>query len=429
MKLNRMVTNASWIIACKIARSCIAFFIGILTARYLGPSNYGLINYAASIVAFVAPIMYLGFNSTLVQEFITYPDREGAVLGTAIGSCLISSLICIVGLNAFVSIINVNESTTAIVCLLYSSLLFFQAIDLIQYWFQAKLLAKYTSIAMIIAYVLVSFYKCFLLITHKHIYWFALSSALEYLFVAIILFFSFNKISHIYLSFSKKLAITMLKRSSFFILANLMIVIFTQTDRIMLKLMLGDSATGYYSAAASLALITLFVFGAIIDSVRPVILESKKVSNIKFEENMKLTYCLIIYLSLLQGIGFTLFAKPIVLLSYGSQFSETILTLQIVIWYSLFSYIGAVRDMWILANNYQKYLWSINMAGAIVNVLLNYILIPKWNMAGAAIASVITQFFTNVLVGYIIPQFRVNNKFLISGLDPRGLMQMLKRIG
>ena len=64
---NKVVKNAKWIIVCKVVQSLLQLVIGMLCARYLGPSNYGLINYAASIVAFVLPIMQLGLQSTLVQ--------------------------------------------------------------------------------------------------------------------------------------------------------------------------------------------------------------------------------------------------------------------------------------------------------------------------------------------------------------------------
>lgn len=67
----------------------------MLSARFLGPSGYGLITYTASVVAFAAPLMYLGFTSVLVQELIAHPEKEGETLGTAIFSGLISGVLCI----------------------------------------------------------------------------------------------------------------------------------------------------------------------------------------------------------------------------------------------------------------------------------------------------------------------------------------------
>jgi O-antigen/teichoic acid export membrane protein len=428
MRGNKVVTNASWIITCKIIQSVLAFVIGLLTARYLGPSNYGLVNYAASTVAFVAPLMYLGFNSTLVQELINDPNAEGEILGTAIGTSIGSAVFCIFGVNAFVAIANAGEADTAIVCALYSTLLIFQAIDLIQYWFQAKLMSKYTSIAMLVAYFIVSAYKVFLLVTQKGVYWFALSTSIEYMLIALFLIVVFKRISHIKLTYSKTRAKNMLKRSSFFILSNMMITVFTQTDRMMLKIMLDDEATGHYSAAAALSVMTSFVFAAIVDSVRPVILESKKTNEEQFELNVKRAYCVVIFLSLAQSIGMTVLARPVVLLTYGEQYYQAIGALRLVVWYTTFSYIGAVRSVWILANGLQKYLWAINLSGALANVALNAALIPIMGISGAAIASIITQFFTNVITGYIIPSFRPNNRLLLKSISPRLAWDMIKKI-
>ena len=123
MTHNRVVRNASWIILCKIIESIISLILGMLTARYLGPSNYGLINYASSIVAFVVPIMQLGITNILVQEFVQNKNDEGLILGTSMFVCFISSLLCIVGVVSFTLIANIGETETVIVCALYSTLL------------------------------------------------------------------------------------------------------------------------------------------------------------------------------------------------------------------------------------------------------------------------------------------------------------------
>ena len=427
MKLNRIVKNASWMIVCKVIQSVLAFVIGTLSARYLGPSDYGVVNYAASVVSFVAPIMYLGFNSTLVRELVKDPEHQGEIMGSAIGMSIISAVLCIVGVNAFVLVANRGNTETIIVCALYSTLLLFQAIDLIKYWFQSKLLSKYTSVAALVAYVIVAAYKALLLITHKSVYWFAVANSIEFLVIAIALIVIYFIIGRSRLSFSFRRAGSMMKRSGFFIISNMMITIFAHTDRIMLKHMIGDAATGCYSAAASLAVITSFVFTATIDSASPVILESTE-DNERFERNMKRTYGIVIAISLLQSIAMTLLAKPMVLLTYGRDYYDSIKVLRLVVWYTTFSYCGGVRSVWILAKNYQKYIWGINLAGALMNVVLNFALIPFMGIMGAALASILSQFFTNVVMGYILRPFRPNNALMVKSLAPGNFADIIRVI-
>ena len=121
MSDNKVVSNAKWIILCRIAQAIVQLIIGMLCARYLGPSNYGMLNYVSAIVAFVVPIMQMGLQSTLIQEFIDNPEKEGQVMGTSLCLSLISGLACFILVNSFVYVTNRTETDTVIVCILYST--------------------------------------------------------------------------------------------------------------------------------------------------------------------------------------------------------------------------------------------------------------------------------------------------------------------
>ena len=425
---NRTIKNAAWIIGCRLIQSGLALVVTMLSARYLGPSGYGLINYAASLVAFFVPVMQLGLNSTLVRELIADPEHEEETLGTVLAMTFVSSLACIVGIAAVAAFLNRGEPETVLVCVLYSFLLVFQSLEMIQYWFQAKLLSKYTALTVLAAYVLVSAYRITLLITGASIYWYAVSQAIDFGMIAAVLLIIYRKLSGKRLKVSVKRAAGLLERSRPYILSSMMITVFAQTDRIMLKLMVDEAAVGYYSAAVSCATLTAFVFVAIIDSARPTILEGKQKSEEVFRQRMKTLYVVIIGLALLQSAGITLLARPIVLIMCGSQYGPSVSALRIVVWFSTFSYLGAVRDVWILAEKKQQYLWIINLSGAMANVLLNAVLIPVWGANGAAVASLVTQFFTNVIMGWIIRPISPSNRLMLQSLDIRFVFAQLKSL-
>lgn len=428
MNKKSVANNAFWIISIHVLKSLLGMIISMFTARFLGPSNFGLINYASSIVTFVAPIMYLGLNNILVQELVDSPQKEGEILGSSLTFSLISAIFCIGGVFSFVSIVNSDEKITIIVCLLYSILLIFQALEMLVCWFQAKLLSKYSSLVMLVAYIFISCYRIFLLATEKNIYWFAISYALDYLIIVLGLFIIYKKLGGAKLCFKFETAKKLLQKSRYYIVSSMMVTIFAQTDRIMLKLMIDDAATGFYSAAVVCASLTGFVFSAIIDSFRPLIFEDKKHSKEKYERDVKKLYGIIIYISLLQSIVITLFSTLIVNILYGAAFSPTINALRIIVWYTTFSYLGSVRNIWILAENKQKYLWIINLSGAIANIVLNLILIPISGVCGAALASLITQIFTNVIVGFIIKPIRYNNVLMLQSLNPKILINTIKTL-
>lgn len=426
MEHKQVFNNAKWIVACKIVQSLLQLFVGMLCARYLGPSNYGLINYASSIVAFVTPLMKLGLDSTLVYELVQNPDKEGEIMGTSLLMNIVSSVVCIIGIVTFVSVVNAGDKVVIIVCVLYSLSLFFSALEMIQYWFQYKLLSKYASVVMLISYIFVSSYKIFLLISSKSVYWFALTNSIDFGIIGISLILLYIKKSSSRLTFSRKRAAELFEKSKYYIFASLMIVVYHNTDHIMLTMMAGQKENGIYSAAITCAIVVQFVYTAIIDSYRPLILTSKKRNEHEYEKNMSGLYCVITYLTVMQSIAFTVLAGIIVNILYGAEYADAIPVLRIAVWYIVFSVMGTVRNVWILAEEKQKYLTVINFSGAVINIVLNFYLIPVYGACGAAAASLATQFLINFLLGFIIKPLRKNNILLLRGINPLFFVKEIK---
>lgn len=415
---SKIAGNAIWIIAGKCVQASMALIINILTARYMGPTNYGFINYAASLTAFVIPIMNLGFSNVLVQELVNSPDQEGKIIGTATTLSVISSLFCMAGLSIFTFTVDAGEKIANITVVLYSILLVFQAFELIQYWFQYKLLSKYTAIASVVAYAMVFVYKVILIVNHASVYLFAVSNALDYFLIALILIVIYMCQGGQRFSFSWDTAKKMLNNSKHYIVSSMMVTVLSQTDKIMLKQMMDETTVGYYSAAVQCASVSSFVFVAIIDSFRPIILGYKKQDDVqRYEGSISSLYGIIIYCALLQCVLITLLVDPIVMILYGAQYTETKDVLPVVVWFTTFSYMGSVRNIWILAEHKQKYLWILNFGGAILNIVLNFLLIPLIGSLGAAIASVVTQAFTNIIMSLLIKPLRYNNTLIGRGLN------------
>lgn len=427
MKTAQVVNNAKWIIACKVIRSLIQLIVGMLTARYLGPSNYGIINYASSIAAFAIPIMELGLNATLVQELVGDPKKEGEIMGTALVMNVLSSLICMAGVFCFVSVVNRGESATILICVLYSLSLLFGALEMIQYWFQYKLLSKYSSVVMLISYVVVSAYRIFLLATSKSVYWFVPANSIDYCIIGISLIVIYTgKGQRLCFSFARSRE--MLSKSKYYIAASLMVVVCQNTDHIMLTTMVSSGENGLYSAAITTAGVLQFVYTAIIDSFRPLILTCRKEDITAYEKNVSRLYCIILYMAFAQSIVFTFSAEWIIRILYGADYIAAVPVMRILVWYLAFSFMGTIRNIWILAENKQKYLWIINLSGGVFNVALNAVLIPLRGAGGAAFASLMTQIFMNFFLGFVIKPIRQNNRLLLRGIHPRFLISELKAL-
>ena len=322
---------------------------------------------------------------------------------------------------SIVSVLDSSERETIIIAALSSLSLIFQIFDTFNYWFQSRYQSKVTSIATFTAYCIVSAYKIFLLITKKSVLWFAFSNALDYLAVAILLYIAYKRHKGPRLTFSVAKAKSLLGRSYHYILSSMMVAIYGQTDKLMLKQMLDSTEVGYYSTAVSLCMIWVFVLQAIIDSMYPTILNLYGKNEAAFIRKNKQLYAIVFYMSMFISVMFVLLGGFVIRLLYGEAYMPAAMPLRIATWYTAFSYLGVARNAWVVCNNSQKYLKYINLGAAVINVILNLIFIPVLGASGAALASLITQISTSILLPYAFKGMRENAKLMIDAILLKGV--------
>lgn len=421
---NRVAKNAGWLVGSKVVQMILSFFISLLTARYLGPSNYGLINYATAYTTFFSALCSLGLNSIIVKELLDNPDSEGNVLGTAIGMKLVSSIcsvLCIIGISI---LFDHKDSLTVTVVILCNLGLILQVFDTIHYWFQAHLLSKYSAIINLIAYTVLSGYRIFLLATGKGVQWFAIGASVDHLVIAILLLVLYKRKNSSGLSFSGKRAKLMLQKSYHFILSGLMVSIYNSTDRLMLKQMLDETEVGYYSLAVSLCTMWTFVLVAIIDSMTPDILGHFKNGNIDlFKRRNKQLYAIVFYTSIIVSILFCIFGEFAIKILYGDAYLPAVMPLRAITWFVAFSYLGSARGVWIISYGHQRYLKYIYALAAVMNIALNSVFIPLWSGTGAAIASLITQISTSIFLPVLFKPLRPNIKLIIEAITLKNVFE------
>lgn len=420
-KKSKVVKNAGWIIGGRVFNKLLALVVSALTARFLGPGNYGLINYAAAYTTFFASICTLGINSILVKNLMDHPEEEGQTIGTALLLRGVSSALSALMIVGIVSIVDKGEPITIIVVALSGIGLVFQIFDSLNYWFQARLESKYSALASFIAYAVASAYKILLLVKGMSVQWFAVATAVDYLVIAIFLLAAYFAKGGKRFRFSMKKAGELLGASKSFIISGLMVSVYASTDKLMLKQMLDDTTVGYYSTAESVTNMWVFVLAAIIDSFYPTIVQAFQEGKSKFERKNRQLYTIVFYVACGASLVISLLAKPVIQIIYGDAYLQAVQPLRIIVWYTAFSYLGVARNAWIVCENLQKYLKYIYIGAGMLNVLLNAVFIPLWGISGAALASLVTQVATIVLFPALIRPMRPNVKLMIDAVRLKGV--------
>ena len=420
MKLNlfksKEVKNAGWLIGGKIAQMVLSLFVGVLSARYLGPGNYGLISYGSALVSFFMSFCTLGINSVIIKDFFDNPDEQGKAIGSAIAFRLVSSFCSSIAVIAISLVVDRGSWETIVIVALCSVSLLFHVFDTINYWFQSQHRSKITAIAGFIAYAATSVYKIILLILGKSVFWFAFATSVDYIALSIVLLISYKKYKGPKLSVSFAKGKALLSKSYHYILSGMMVAIYGHTDRFMLKQMMSNETVGYYSTATAVCAMWTFVLSAIIDSMYPTIVKAFKSDKEEFDRKNRQLYAIVFYVTVFVSLGFVVFGNLIIRILYGAAYMPAVAPLKVVTWYTAFSYFGVARNVWMVCNDKQKYLKYMYIFAAILNIGMNLIFIPMWGAVGAAFASLITQMFTSIVLPYCIKDLRPNAKLMLEAI-------------
>ncbi len=427
---NPNVKNSLWIIGEQVFQMLLSLVVSILSARYLGPENYGTLNYTASIVTLFTSVATLGMESVVIKKMIEKPDSEGKYLGGCIGLRTISSVISTISIVIIISILNPDDTTKMAMALLQSLQLIFRSVHILDSWFQRHLKSRYVSIGKIIASILVSAYKILLLITSKSVMWFAINNSLSDLIIAVFLYFFYKRESQQKIEIKLSYGKDVLKDSYHFIISGLMVAIYGQMDKIMIGKALTDTEVGLYSVATGICGMWIFIPMAIINSYRPMIMELKHAGDeARYLLRLKQLYSGIIWLCFGVSIVICFVGGWVVHLMYGGAYDGAASALKIAIWFESFSMIGTARGIWIVSENKNKYVKYYLGCGVIVNLALNALLIPFWGIDGAAVATLATQITTSMIAPLFFKETRIHTKYVLESMaflwirDMKGVRQ------
>lgn len=418
---NQVFANMRWLVSGRILQMAIALVINMITARYLGVNNYGIINYVASYVSFFTPICSLGLESIIIKELVDKPDKQGETIGTAMGMRVISSILSMAAILVFLVVLDNGNRVMLGVAFVQSMILVFNTADLFEFWYQSRLESKVSVSVRTVGYLITAVYKIAILVFQKSIYWFAFTNTLDMIIAFIFLMIVYKKSGGQKLVFNINTGKKMLKISYNFIVSGLMVAVYAQMDKIMLGKMLDTYTVGLYSVGIYICSLWNFIPDSMIASLRPGVMEAKKVSEEIYRKKLKQMYALIIWISILYAACVCIFSKYIILILYGKEYLGARTPLMIAVWYCGFSLMGSARDVWIICEGHQKYSKWFALIGAVTNFGLNLLLIPRIGMIGAAIATLTTQIMTGFIVTLFFKNTRENNKFLIEAFMLKGV--------
>jgi PST family polysaccharide transporter len=406
--LQRIIHNTGWLFLDRALRMGVGFFVTVWITRYLGPEKYGLLSYASAFAGLFTAIANLGLYGIVVRDIVRYPESTDEILGTAFFLKFSGGLCALLLSLGLIFFIRPGETLTYWLVGITATGFIFQSFEVFDFWFQSKLLSKRTVFANIPGFLLITIAKIVLILINAPLIAFAWTGAFEILLGSIGLLAAYQlKTRRVgYLRVSMKWAKSLLKDCCPLIFAGLMLMIYNRIDQVMIGQMVGNYSVGIYSVAVKLAEFWYIFPTLVLNSVLPTIVEAKQSGEAFYYRRLQKVFDLMALISLVFVLPLFVFSKQIIVLFYGSAYAEAGAVLAVYVLSGIFVFLGHVRESWIAVENIARFSLYSTATGAFVNILLNYLLIPRYGNLGAAYATLIALFVASYLINIISAKTR-----------------------
>ncbi len=397
----RYFKNTGWLFIGKMSGLIASFLVGIYVARYLGPSRYGLLTYASSFTGLFVIFASFGIDNILSRELISNPEKREELLGSGFIIKVIGAIFSLTLIAITMLFIKADWLTNLLI--LISAFSFITNIfGIIDIYFQSQVLAKKTVKIQIISLIITSILKLLFILLKLGLVYFAVIYVIDGLIIAIGLIFAYKKtgfgISK--WKFNKKIIYSLLLNSWPLMLSGIAFTIYMKIDQVMIKNMIGNESSGLYAIAVKLSEFWYFIPTIICESLFTAIINARNTNLDIYKKRLKNLFLMLIIISIGIALLITVFSKLIIATLFGKAYMGTLIVLRTYVWSSIPIFLQIALGNYLVSENLVKIeLWS-TIGGAVLNVVLNIFLIPKYGIEGAAIATLIS--YTYVLAFVLI---------------------------
>lgn len=435
--LRRIIGNISWLFVERIVTMLVSFFLGIYVIRYLGAEGFGQLSYSMSFVALFIPIAGLGLRQIVIRSIVHEEKEALEILGTAFILQLVASFLVFILLIVAIWQFN-SQSDIRWINLIIAFGVLLTSFDTIEYWFQSQVIAGDLVIVRTSQLLLSALIKLFFIVYHFPLIAFVWLVTIEQIIklVGMIGVYFRQHQSMVKWQFNLARGKGMLQDSWPLILTGVMVTIYQKIDQVMLGKMVSVESVGFYAAAVRFSEIWYFIPMVVCSTVFPAIIRSKQRSEAEYYSRLQILYDSMAWISLSITIPITFSAVPLMTLLLGPEYSESGRILMLHIWAGPATFVTVARTNWLMAENYTRFTFFPNLAGLVINISLNLLLIPRFSGVGAAIATLVAYSSTAFINPYH-PKVNMNKMLLKAFLIPfrfqqnlnyyKQLMQIIKK--
>ena len=396
--MKKIIANIGWIFFDKIFRMAAGVLVGIWVARYLGPANFGVLNYAILFPTIFTSIAGFGLNNVLMVEYVAAGNdsyKKHQLLSTSLAIKIAIGLLsyCLtIALNYF---FNFSNQLLFILINISGIALLLQSVDAIDVFFQSQTKAKLPVIVKLITFTIAILFRIYGVIHDQGLVFFVIVNIIETIIAYCLMLLVYKHFStystrSILSAVDSKLANKLMIIGWPIMFTEFFVYVYMKIDQFMIEQLSTNKELGLYGATLRLSESWYFIAIAICSSLYPKIAELWIVDKNKFYERYQQMLNILTYISIILSILCSLFADQLIELLYGMNYNGAGNILRIHIWAGIFVFIGVGINNLMIIKNLQKFVLIKTVIAAILNIVLNYQLIPTYGAVGASLSTLIS---------------------------------------
>jgi PST family polysaccharide transporter len=416
--LRQVLGNLAWLVTDQILQMALGLFVGVWVARYLGPEQFGVLNYAIAFVSLFASVATMGLGTLVVRDIARNPECKQETLGTAFAVQFVGGIITLLLTVTVISVLNPNDSLTRWLVGIVAAGTIFQSFETINFWFQSQVQSKYTVLAKNCVSLLIAGVRIGLIQLDAPLIAFAWVRLGEMALGGIVLAIVYQskgndfKLWRVSWQRGKQL----LQESWPLVLSSLAVFIYSKIDQIMLG-SLNKTELGYYAVAVKLSEICDFLPMIIASSIFPKLAQLRENNYAEYLKKFQIYSDTMLLLWLGVAVPISLLAPFIVQTLYGEQYAASARVLSVYVWAQFGSNFGIARNTYFALEGQLRYGLYLTVIGSIFNIVLNSLLIPRYGALGATVATLMTYFYVIILVNFLIKELRPFGNLILNSLN------------
>ncbi|HIF9523261.1 TPA: flippase [Photobacterium damselae] len=385
----------------------------MILANVLDKYSYGAMAYAQSFVGMLVFLVTLGFDSIVVKELVQ--DKTNAIKIQA------NVFVIRIVMFVFVLLLIFIYSELFITDKMIQDLLIVQSFTLTYYvfftfglHFQATINNSVITKARVIIGAIVLLVKLIMVCFNMDvIYYMIMDSVSMFLQGGVILFLYSKDVGIIKNNLINKafeidllLIISLLKKSWPLMLTSASILIYARIDQFMVGNIVSIEELAKYSIAVKISESWYFIPSIISLVIFPLLISKKESNENEYNKTLGLLSFIVFWLSVICSIFIVFFLTPILTYIFENKYDGFENVVYILTLTGIFVALGFTNGRWLICEGLTKIELLRCSIGAVVNVILNYILIPLFGMYGAAISTLFSISISSYLILFLLPSTR-----------------------